>query len=200
MLRIRVSASTLIFLVRHGETEYNRQNRFNGRSDSPLTDIGIDEARRNGRILREQDEDTHDLRVVSSPLGRAVHTAELIGEEIGLPPTGIEVDSRLTEISFGVWEGLTIDEIQSRYPGEWDNRHRNMWTYAMPDGESYEMVARRVGAWLEDAQGRLLVVTHGAVDRVLRGLYAGLPENEICHLDEPQNVLFKLEGGAITRL
>jgi len=200
MLRIRVSASTLIFLVRHGETEYNRQNRFNGRSDSPLTDIGIDEARRNGRILREQDEDAHDLRVVSSPLGRAVHTAELIGEEIGLPPTGIEVDSRLTEISFGVWEGLTIDEIQSRYPGEWDNRHRNMWTYAMPDGESYEMVARRVGAWLEDARGRLLVVTHGAVDRVLRGLYAGLPENEICRLDEPQNVLFKLEGGAITRL
>ena len=200
MSRIPVSASTVIFLVRHGETEFNRQNRFNGRSDSPLTDVGIGEARRQGRALREHNEDAHDLRLVSSPLGRAIHTAELIGEEIGVPPSGIEVDARLTEISFGVWEGLTIDEIRSRYPGEWDSRHRNMWTYEMPGGESYAMVARRVGAWLEDARGRLLVVTHGAVDRVLRGLYAGLPADEICALDEPQDVLFRLEGGSITRL
>lgn len=198
MPRFSVPSSTVIFLVRHGETEYNRQNRFNGRSDSPLTEIGIDEARRHGRVLREQN--VNDIRFVSSPLGRALHTAELIGEELGVPRTGIEVETCLTEISFGVWEGLTIDEIETSYPGEWDNRHRNMWTYAMPQGESYEMVARRVGAWLEQAQGRLLVVTHGAVDRILRGLYAGLPETEICTLDEPQNVLFKLEAGAITRL
>jgi broad specificity phosphatase PhoE len=200
MPRLSVSASTVIFLVRHGETEYNRQNRFNGRSNSPLTDVGIGEARRHGQVLREYDLDALDMRVVSSPLGRAIHTAELIGEEIGVSPSIIEVDPRLTEISFGVWEGLTIDEIRSRYPGEWENRHRNMWTYTMPEGESYAMVARRVGAWLEDARGRLLVVTHGAVDRVLRGLYAGLPADEICALDEPQNVLFKLEGGTITRL
>lgn len=192
--------SLLIYLVRHGETECNRENRFNGRLDSPLTEFGVREACRNGRALRGLIGDVTGFRFVSSPLGRAVHTAELIVTEFGVPGTRIETDARLTEISFGTWEGLTIEEIESGYPGQWDNRHRDMWTYVPPRGESYEMVARRVGAWLAEARDRLIVVTHGAVDRILRGLYAELPEREICTLEEPQDVLFKLEGGRITRI
>jgi probable phosphoglycerate mutase len=112
----------------------------------------------------------------------------------------VETDERLTELSFGQWEGLTMDEIERRYPGEWDRRHQNMWTYVMPGGESYEMVARRASDWLNEAHGPMLVVTHGGVERVLRGLYGRLPLSEIGHLAEPQDVLFQLKGGQITKI
>jgi probable phosphoglycerate mutase len=93
-----------------------------------------------------------------------------------------------------------MDEIERRYPGEWDRRHQNMWTYVMPGGESYEMVARRASDWLNEAHGPMLVVTHGGVERVLRGLYGRLPLSEIGHLAEPQDVLFQLKGGQITKI
>ena len=62
------------------------------------------------------------------------------------------------------------------------------------------MVAQRAGEWLSEVRGTTIAVTHGAVDRVLRGLYIGLPKQDICHLDEPQDVVFRLNDGEITRL
>jgi len=200
MAVVSIDPSLVVYLSRHGETLYNRENRFNGRTDSPLTEAGIVEAQRNGRILRDRVNSGTGLRLVSSPLGRALHTSEIIGAQIGIASHSIETDPRLTEISFGEWEGLTIDEIKAGYPGEWENRHHNMWTYAPPGGESYEMVAVRAAEWLAQAQGPMIVVTHGAVDRVLRGLYAGLPSSEICALPEPQDVLFQLWEGRIATL
>lgn len=200
MSELALNPSLLIYLTRHGETQYNRENRFNGRTDSPLTDIGVSEAHRQGRMLCEVIEPDSGLRIVSSPLGRAVHTAEIIRDQMGMKGHEIETDERLTELSFGVWEGLTMDEIERRYPGEWDKRHQNMWTYVIPGGESYEMVARRASDWLNEAQGLMLVVTHGGVERVLRGLYGRLPLSEIGHLAEPQDVLFQLKGGQITKI
>ncbi len=200
MSEFALNPSLLIYLIRHGETQYNRQNRFNGRTDSPLTEIGVSEAHRQGRVLSEVIEPGTALRIVSSPLGRAVHTAEIIRDQMPLTGYEIETDERLTEISFGEWEGLTIDEIKHRFPGEWEKRHQNMWTYVVPGGESYEMVARRTRDWLHEAHGSMVVVTHGGVERVLRGLYGRLPIGEIGHLAEPQDVLFQLKDGQITRI
>jgi probable phosphoglycerate mutase len=200
MSELALSPSLLIYLTRHGETQYNRENRFNGRTDSPLTDLGVSEAHRQGRILSKVIEPDSSLRIVSSPLGRAVHTAAIIRDQMRMTGREVETDERLTELSFGQWEGLTMDEIERRYPGEWDRRHQNMWTYVMPGGESYEMVARRASDWLNEAHGPMLVVTHGGVERVLRGLYGRLPLSEIGHLAEPQDVLFQLKGGQITKI
>lgn len=200
MSDLTLNPSLLIYLTRHGETQYNRQNRFNGRTDSPLTELGVSEAHRQGRVLGEVLEPDSSLRIVSSPLGRAMHTAEIIRDQIRMTGYEIETDPRLTEISFGEWEGLTMEEIQSRFPGEWDKRHNNMWTYVVPGGESYEMVARRAADWLGEAHGPMLVVTHGGVERILRGLYGRLPTGEIGHLPEPQDLLFMLSDGQITTL
>ena len=98
------------------------------------------------------------------------------------------------------WEGLTIEQIKHRYPGEWERRHQNMWTYVVPGGESYEMVANRAIDWLREADGPIVVVTHGGVGRVLRGLYGRLQTAEIGHLAEPQDVLFQLKDGQITKI
>jgi len=197
---LQIDPSLVLYLSRHGETVYNRENRFCGQSDSPLTPNGIEEAHRNGAALRAKVGPGAGLRIVSSPLARALETAGILRAELGCAAHPIETDARLREIAFGAWEGLTVAEIKGRYVGEWQRRCADKWAYAAPGGESYAMVARRVGAWLSQAHGTMLVVTHGAVDRIVRGLYAGMAPEEICALPEPQDELFRLQGGAITVL
>lgn len=188
-----------IYLLRHGETECNRAGRFDGRLDSPLTAKGVAEAKRQGRTLRGLIGPREDFRFVCSPLGRAMHTAQIVAEALGRPDAEIETETRLTEIDFGVWDGLTLKEIEQDFGPQWQERTKDRWSYRVPGGESYAMVARRVESWLRTARGRLIVVTHGAVERVLRGSYAGLSEAEILSLDEPQDVLFRLAGGQVHR-
>jgi len=189
-----------IYLSRHGQTEFNCENRFCGSSDSPLTPLGIEEANRNGRVLRQHLGSHADLRLVSSPLKRALDTATILRSELQRTDLPIATDARLREIGFGVWEGLTLDEIKSRHPEEWARRVADRWHRAAPGGESYAQVATRVGDWLAEQRGVALVVTHGAVDRILRGLYAGLAPDAICALPEPQDEIFVLKGGRIAVL
>jgi len=195
-----IDPALVLYLSRHGETVFNRENRFCGQAASPLTAKGIAEAHRNGQALRRSIGGRDELRLISSPLERALRTAEIIRDELGHRERPIETDARLREISFGAWEGLTLDEIKSRDPLEWERRIDDRWHHAPPGGESYAEVVARAGAWLAEAHGSMLVVTHGAVDRVLRGVYAGLSPDEICKLPEPQDQLFQLKGGRITTL
>jgi broad specificity phosphatase PhoE len=195
-----MNPSLLIFLARHGQTEFNCEERFCGQTDSPLTKVGIEEAHRNGRALGAHVGAHEPLRIVSSPMARAQETARIIRSELGRSKQPIEIDARLREIAFGAWEGLTIPEIESRFDGSWAQRLHNKWTYAPPGGESYATVARRVGSWLCEAHGPTLVVTHGVVDRIMRGLYGGMSIHDICELPEPQNIIFQLKGGQITAL
>ncbi len=199
-MALPLDSPLLIYLARHGQTEFNCENRFCGEADSPLTATGIKEAHRNGRVLARHVAKHANLRLVSSPLKRALDTAAIIRSELGRTEVPIETDARLREISFGAWEGLTLDEIKNRDPADWARRVADRWHHAPPGGESYSDVAARVGAWLEEANGDLLVVTHGAVDRILRGLYAGMSPDEICKLSEPQDEIFRLQGGRITTL
>jgi probable phosphoglycerate mutase len=133
-------------------------------------------------------------------LQRALDTAAIIRSELGRAKLAIATDARLREISFGAWEGLTLEEIKARDPAAWARRVADRWHVPAPGGESYEAVAARVGAWLSEQSGVQLVVTHGAVDRILRGLYAGLTPEEMCKLPEPQDELFQLKGSRITTL
>src|SRR5690242_580485 len=101
-----------IFLVRHGETEWNLARRYQGWSDSPLTPAGIAQAEAMGRRLCQLPE-AAEAEIVASPLGRARRTAEIIAECLGrqTPP---RLDERLREISIGSWDGLSRREVRSR--------------------------------------------------------------------------------------
>ncbi len=193
----------LIYLVRHGETEWNRAGRVQGHLDSPLTARGEDQAGRVGRTLARLIGAGDGFAMVASPLGRTLRTAAIIRATMGLAPDDCPTDDRLTEITWGAWDGLTRDEIDAGEPGAMARRMRDHWRFVPPGGgESYAMVAERVRAWLDGvAQGqRLVVVAHGTVGRVLRGLYAGLSEAETLDLAEPQDAFFRLHGGAIERI
>ena len=192
----------MIYLVRHGRTEFNAEGRFQGQLDSPLTSLGVEQARRYGALLGRLIADPADWRVVASPLGRAVHTAEIIAEGLGLP-NDFARDPRLAEIGMGSWDGLTDEEIETVSPGVLKGASRYDFFFRAPDGEGYAAFAARLGDWLAEARGYALpriAVSHGVAGRVLRGLYAGMDTEAALKLDAPQDAIFRLAGGHVERI
>ena len=185
-----------ILLVRHGETEWNRARRYQGWSDSPLTKEGIAQAEAIGRRLSELPE-AAGVPIVASPIGRARRSAEIIAECLGYTAP-LRLDDRLREISLGSWDGLDRREIRSRMGADFEEFE---WYFHTVDGETYEGFAGRIAGWLaEQPDGPVIVVCHGVVTRVLRGLYAGMPRAEALRLPVPQDRIFRLAGGKIDEI
>jgi broad specificity phosphatase PhoE len=152
-----------ILLARHGETDWNRDNRFQGQADPPLNEAGRDQA----RALAERLVGDGVEAVYSSPLVRALETAEIVGARLRLPVSPVEA---LREIDVGSWSGLSRTEVEARFPegyARW-----LAFDHGWDGGESYEELgARVVPALVELAErhpvGRILVVTHGGPIRAV---------------------------------
>ncbi len=158
-----------IVLARHGETDWNRDGRWQGHADPPLNDDG----RRQAKELAGE-VDAVDA-VYSSDLARAKETAEIVAERLGLP---VETDPRLREVDLGDWSGLRTVEIEERFP-EGHRRWVAYESHGWSDGESYGEMGERVLQALREIaarhpDGRVLVITHGgpirAVEAELRGI------------------------------
>jgi probable phosphoglycerate mutase len=192
-------ARRTILLVRHGETEWNRVRRYQGWSDSPLTERGIAQAEAIGRALKRIPE-AAPASLIASPIGRARRTAEVIHSHLG-GTTPIEFDDRLREISLGSWEGLDRAELTAYVPGIFDDEGYYEWYFRTPGGETYEDFSTRIADWLSSAgEAPMIVVTHGVVTRVLRGLYAGLPRAAALRLPVPQDRIYRLAEGLIDEI
>jgi broad specificity phosphatase PhoE len=192
----------VLYLTLHGETEWNLERRFQGQLDSPLTGHGVEQAHRMGVTLRALLGDSAGWAVVSSPLGRARRTAEIICQALGIETRQIETDARLAEINLGSWAGMTRDEVEARWPRPLDGAGRYDWYFRSPDGETHHDVTARVRQWLADTaqRDRMIAVSHGVTSRVLRGLYAGIAESEALTLEVSRDVVFRLHDGSIDRI
>lgn len=192
----------MFYLTLHGETEWNRERRFQGQLDSPLTRRGLEQAHRMGTTLRELLGDSTGCTIVSSPLGRAHRTAEIICEVLGIPSREIETDARLAEIDLGSWAGLTREEAATRWPKALDGSGRYDWYFRSPDGETHAALSSRVRQWLSDnaQRDRLIAVSHGVTSRILRGLYGGIGEAAALELEVSRDVVFRLHDGSIDRI
>jgi broad specificity phosphatase PhoE len=197
-----VVADQTIYLVRHGETEWNREGRVQGHLDSPLTQKGRDQARRAGLTLAALLEGEPPFVLLASPLGRAEASATLILDALGPMVIETRSDDRLKEVSWGRWEGLTRAEIAALEPELWRWREADPWRHPPPGGECHAMLADRARSWLAAVAGlpRLIVVGHGAWGRALRGVYLGLAPAAAMALDEPQDALFRLVAGTVARI
>lgn len=192
-------ADVMIYLVRHGQTEFNREHRIQGHVDSALTELGVRQAQACGALLADLIRDTEDgWRIVSSPLGRAHHTARIIAERLGLP---IELDDRLKEMSWGRYDGMLRSEFDAAHPDAADGPG---WAFELSTGEQYADVAARVGAWLAglppEPERRIIAVSHGISGQVLRALYAGLGPDHAGRDGAPQDAVFLLQHGRIGRI
>ena len=198
-----------IYLFRHGETVWNAEKRAQGHLDSPLTAAGREQARAMGLALgRELGRAGYEPPAVvvrASPLGRVRETLALAAEAAGLLHDDACHDHRLREVSWGDWDGLNLPEIEVRWPGEIAARRLDRWNYLPPNGENYVMASERARAALDDivvlaADKPVAVFAHGAIGRVLRGLFIGAPQGDILEMDQPQDAFYRLHHGAAERI
>ncbi|NMB11125.1 MAG: histidine phosphatase family protein [Firmicutes bacterium] len=174
-----------IYVVRHGQTQWNQERRYQGQRDIPLSDAGRVQAERAARYLS----DVGIRFLVSSDLLRARDTAAIIGERLQLP---VLCCSLWRERDYGRWEGLTREEIQIRYPDEWQNYRANPQLTAPGGGETLAQLESRAIRAMRWVIGHYrgcsgVVVSHGAL---LRTLLAW-----ITHQEKPR---FHLDNGGIT--
>lgn len=191
-----------VYLVRHGETEWNRDRRMQGRRDSPLTTLGQQQARQVGRLLRTLITDPVDCVMVTSPLGRTRQTAALIAAEMGIDVARFALDPQVQEVGWGDWEGMTHAEIAAAVPEAWQHFQADRWRVAPPGGESYAELADRARQWLATTKHHetVLLISHGGFSRVLRGHYLSLPPDETLAQLVPQDAVFRLSQGVATRI
>jgi probable phosphoglycerate mutase len=179
-----------IFILRHGETEWNREGRMQGHLDSPLTDLGRAQAAHQGEILRRILPD--GAVAVTSDSGRSVETARIALDGLGLP---LSQDARLREIGLGDWQGLTLREIEARWGWLMAERDPLDWKFDAPGGEDRAALEARVAAFLRGLRGPAVIVTHGLTSRMLRCLALGLPTQDLGAVPGGQGVVHAIAAG-----
>lgn len=168
---------TIIYLVRHGETDWNELHRMQGRTDIPLNDRGRRQALCAGHVLSDVKLDA----IYSSPLKRAFETASLIR---GNRSMAIQKEPGLLEIDLGAWEGLTPLEIDEKFPGEYDLWRADPEHWKTKGSERFQDVQRRAAKAFQkitrENQGkRILIVSHMVCLSMILLSIAGKPINDI---------------------
>jgi broad specificity phosphatase PhoE len=193
----------ILYYVRHGETDFNVQQRLQGRQDTLLNARGKAQAKDSGEVLRDlfarDRRSAEDFFYVASPLQRARETMEIMREPLGLPPQPYATDSRLLEISYGAWEGWTLPEIEMRMPGLLAERDRDKWDFVPPGGESYRALTARIGEWYASLTRDTVVAAHGGGVRALMALFNLVPKEEATHAQIAQGVVYVFADGVMAR-
>ena len=193
----------VLYFVRHGETDFNIEQRLQGQYETSLNARGRAQATECGEMLKDlfarEQRQTRDYAYVSSPLRRARETMQLARAMLDLDPSAFDVDDRLMEISYGEWEGSTLPEIQARDPQVLERREEDKWGFKPPGGECYRDVAARVGAWYATVTRDTVVVAHGGVARALMANFNILPEEEAAYADISQGVVYVFAGSTMAR-
>ncbi|GFE63685.1 histidine phosphatase family protein [Litoreibacter roseus] len=180
-----------IYVLRHGETEWNAESRMQGRLDSPLTEKGIAQARRQGRLLAGFDWSGFD--VWCSPQGRAFQTAAiaLVGHVEML-----RTDDRLCEIDVGDWQGCLRKDLPLVEPQPMTQSLPVELYKNAPNGEGFARLRARCTAFLDDLARPAVIVTHGITSRMLRTVHLGLQDNAVADLPGGQGVVHHVKDGA----
>ena len=185
-----------LFILRHGQTEWNREKRAQGHKDSPLTDKGRQQAREQNLLL-QQAALPRDTQFWCSTAGRARQTAALAFD--GLTDT-VRFDNRLKEVGVGECEGMLIEDCIARWPEVFGTGLWGEWCFIAPGGEGLEMFSGRISSWLDELQGPTVVVEHGMVSLIMRGLVLGLDLADSLALPGGQGVVYHVKDGAHRRL
>ena len=155
----------MLVAVRHGQTDWNVEERFQGQLDIPLNDAGLNQA----RALRSHLAAIRFDAAYSSPLQRALNTAQIIASDLT-----VSIDPRLIEIHHGYWQGKTKRDIAERWPREWEQWNSDPLCFRPPEAETADGVRTRVQDFLSTMQGsNILCVSHGVVIQTVLSLLIG---------------------------
>lgn len=186
------------FLVRHGETIWNRERKYQGQSDIPLTDEGRIQAQSLSERLKDEKIDV----IYASDLGRTMETAEIIAEYHGRK---VVPAAPMRELSFGIWEGLTYDEIIQKWPKEYKRWQDNPYNEKPPEGETLSELCERTSGFLmkaakEHPDGRILVVSHAGPIRAILSVLLNLEQKLFWKFKISNTSLTVLEYGGLKEL
>ncbi|MBL8153284.1 MAG: histidine phosphatase family protein [Anaerolineae bacterium] len=182
-----------VHLIRHGQTDWNVEGRWQGTLPTELNDEGHAQAAALASHMRSWPIQA----VYTSDLPRAAQTAAALGETLGVSPI---LDSRWQEFHLGIFQGLTRDQIEARYPHEWHEFRRLYWEYVVPEGESRRMLQSRAFAAWSDIVARpnaseVAVVSHGGVIRMLLlKLFADHPDVPNIHIENTSITTIERRG------
>jgi probable phosphoglycerate mutase len=193
----------VIYYIRHGETAWNAEGRFQGSQDIPLNGLGRSQAVTAGGILADllvrDDREVSSLAFVASPLSRARLTMELMRGALQLSPDGYAVDHRLREIGYGQWEGLTLPEMERHDAATFAARSEDKWGVAAPSGESYASVALRMREWFDSLVVDTVTVAHGGTMRALMVALGIATPLEAAETPIGQGVVYVFSDGGLTK-
>ena len=181
-----------LYFIRHGETDWNAEGRYQGSRDIPLNDIGRGQADLNGRLLKQILERggrrPAEFTWHASPLGRTRETMERVRAAFDEALPDVAFDPRLVEVSFGVYEGRLHTELSSSEMAIAGERDADFWFFRPPSGESYEDVAQRIQSFAADKlTGPAIIVAHGGILRILRRLIEDFPAEQAVNWFPPQD-------------
>lgn len=183
-----------IYLLRHGQTEWNVEGRMQGRLDSALTPHGQQQAIGHGEKLKALGGVEH---LYVSPSGRTQETAYLLNSFLG---AAITFDEVLMERDCGVWGGMTIDEIKEQFPTEWEARQKAPYEHRPPGGENTDDMIERIRDFADGLRQlpaqTLAVVTHAVMSRAILAHLLGLTPAVAGRLRHPNEAFYQLEVGA----
>lgn len=194
---------TTLILVRHGESEWNRAGRIQGQVNSPLTDLGISQARAisdylSGIFLNQE------LEIYSSPLERAIQTAQIIVKGIDHLSSEVIIEERLNDFNLGEISGTYgWDKVAEIFPQQAQLRLQDPMRFHPSGGESGAEFEARLRSLMEELEGEdttKLLVSHGIVNKFIRGIYKNISGKEMINLGESQNTIYCLEHGDETEI
>jgi glucosyl-3-phosphoglycerate phosphatase len=180
-----------LYILRHGETVWNREGRLQGALDSALTEHGVAQARCMGKALAALGVSPATHALFSSHQGRALATAQVM-----FGAASVIADPRLAEIGMGDWSGLTRTEIDAGWPGDPEESMFDFYARC-PKGEGFYAVWDRTSSFLADLTGLAVIVTHGMTSRFLRAAALGQSPLAAEAMPGGQGVIYHLTNGVL---
>ncbi len=188
-----------IILVRHGQTEWNRIERFRGQADVPLNQTGLAQAEATGQRIADE---WQPAAIYAGPLSRTMRTAEAVGACCHLP---VSVEQRLVDINYGEWQGLTPDVVRERWPEELSVWYNVPHLARIPNGETLENLRIRAMSAVNDLVARhldqtIVLVSHTVVNRIILLGVLGLGNDRFWRLRQDTCAInvFEVENGVFT--
>ena len=181
------TAPRTLYLIRHGETDWNAERLLQGRRDIPLNSLGRSQAAESGLCLKWLLSPSAGVDFIASPLGRSRETMEIVRQQLGLAATDYRTDERLLEIDFGEWEGFGWHHIAERDPQRFAARQADPLGFIPPGGENYPMVFERVADLLHSLERDTVLVAHAGILRSCLALLTDVEHQQLPGLDIPQD-------------
>ena len=186
----------MIIIVRHGQTYWNLEKRMQGHGNSKLTEKGKKQALKIAKYFNKNNLNLNNFILYSSPLKRVIDYVKIINRNLNhkfILKKKLNLSDELKEHKFGLWEGKSDKEIEELFPDQIKKRKLNKWHYKIPQGESYEILYKRVKKFINKRikfKKNYVIFTHDMVSRVFRGYLMKYKKEKILNSRHENSSIF----------